>query len=174
MHCLLDKWRGWWGWGGGVGGNCTFDCKYTALKFILAMPHKGIWCYISACRIAAHTRHYHLVISLKKEDYPTAQVLHKNHTYPDSKVNGANMGPIWGRQEPGGPHVGPWTLLSRYNHRTNQPPYDYTHQCHNPTLAFWMLSAVAVYITETSTQYWFGEFWMKFGNPNFSWLWRCF
>ena len=26
---------------------------------------------------------------------------------PDSKVNGANMGPIWGRQDQGGPHVGP-------------------------------------------------------------------
>ena len=27
--------------------------------------------------------------------------------FPDSKVDGANMGPIWGRQDPGGPHVGP-------------------------------------------------------------------
>ena len=27
--------------------------------------------------------------------------------HPDSKVRGANMGPIWGRQDPGGPHVGP-------------------------------------------------------------------
>ena len=27
--------------------------------------------------------------------------------FPDSKVHGANMGPIWGRQGPGGPHVGP-------------------------------------------------------------------
>ena len=26
---------------------------------------------------------------------------------PDSKVHGANMGPIWGWQDPGGPHVGP-------------------------------------------------------------------
>ena len=26
---------------------------------------------------------------------------------PDSKVHGAIMGPIWGRQDPGGPHVGP-------------------------------------------------------------------
>ena len=26
---------------------------------------------------------------------------------PDSKLHGANMGPIWGRQDPGGPHVGP-------------------------------------------------------------------
>ena len=29
------------------------------------------------------------------------------NTYPNSKVHGANMGPIWGRQDPGGPHVGP-------------------------------------------------------------------
>ena len=26
---------------------------------------------------------------------------------PDSKVHWANMGPIWGEQDPGGPHVGP-------------------------------------------------------------------
>ena len=31
-------------------------------------------------------------------------------TSPDSKVHGANMGPIWGRQDPGGPHVGPLKL----------------------------------------------------------------
>ena len=35
---------------------------------------------------------------------------------PDSKVHGANMGPIWGRQDPDGPHVGPmnfaiWELI---------------------------------------------------------------
>ena len=27
-------------------------------------------------------------------------------TIPDSKIYWANMGPIWGRQDPGGPHVG--------------------------------------------------------------------
>ena len=27
--------------------------------------------------------------------------------HPDSKVYGANIGPTWGRQDPGGPHVGP-------------------------------------------------------------------
>ena len=26
---------------------------------------------------------------------------------PDNKVHGAIMGPIWGRQDPGGPHIGP-------------------------------------------------------------------
>ena len=38
------------------------------------------------------------------------------HTHPDSKVHGDNMGPIWGRQDPGGLHVGPmnfviWTAM---------------------------------------------------------------
>ena len=27
--------------------------------------------------------------------------------FHDSKVHGAIMGPSWGRQDPGGPHVGP-------------------------------------------------------------------
>ena len=30
----------------------------------------------------------------------------------DGKVQGANMGLIWGWQDPGGPHVGPMNLLS--------------------------------------------------------------
>ena len=40
---------------------------------------------------------------------------------PDSKVCGDNMGPIWGRQDPGGPHVGPmnfaiWVRAVSYNY----------------------------------------------------------
>ena len=39
---------------------------------------------------------------------------------PDSKVHGANMGSIWGRQDPGGPHAGPvnfsiWELILSFN-----------------------------------------------------------
>ena len=30
-----------------------------------------------------------------------------NQNSPNSKVHGVSMGPIWGRQDPGGPHVGP-------------------------------------------------------------------
>ena len=36
-----------------------------------------------------------------------------DHTIPDSKVHGAYMGPTWGRQDPGGPHVGPMNLATR-------------------------------------------------------------
>ena len=31
---------------------------------------------------------------------------------PDSKVHVTNMGPIWGRQDPGGPHVGLMNIAS--------------------------------------------------------------
>ena len=33
-----------------------------------------------------------------------------SRTVPDGKGYGANMGPAWGRQHPGGPHVGPMNL----------------------------------------------------------------
>ena len=36
-------------------------------------------------------------------DLNTVQILNN----PNSKVRGVNMGPIWGRQDPGGTHVGP-------------------------------------------------------------------
>ena len=39
--------------------------------------------------------------------YPVRLFLHNT---PDSKVHGSNMGPIWGRQDPGGPHDGPMNL----------------------------------------------------------------
>ena len=35
---------------------------------------------------------------------------YKQKDCPDSKVHGANMGLIWGWQDPGGPHVGPMIL----------------------------------------------------------------
>ena len=44
------------------------------------------------------TIHIHII-------YAWASFTDRN--YPDSKVIGANMGPIWGQQDPGGPHVGP-------------------------------------------------------------------
>ena len=36
--------------------------------------------------------------------------LRRNIAISDSKVHGANMGPTWGRQDPGGPHVGHMNL----------------------------------------------------------------
>ena len=33
--------------------------------------------------------------------------------HPESKVHGANMGPIWSQEDPGGPHVGPMNFAIR-------------------------------------------------------------
>ena len=41
---------------------------------------------------------------------------------PDGKVHGANMGPIWGRQDPGGPHAGPHELCYLGWLNPNQKP----------------------------------------------------
>ena len=50
--------------------------------------------------------------------------------FPDSKVHGANMGPIWGRQDQGEPHLGPmdfaiWVLND--TSITDTVPYPTTH-----------------------------------------------
>ena len=47
---------------------------------------------------------------------------------PDSKVRVANMGPIWGQQDPGGPHVGPvnfaiWAAIEVGTWINNYIPY---------------------------------------------------
>ena len=36
--------------------------------------------------------------------------IYYGHEFPDSKVHGAKMGPIWGQQDPGGPHVVPMNV----------------------------------------------------------------
>ena len=41
-----------------------------------------------------------------------SQAIKPRRDNTDSKIHGANMGPICGWQDPGGPHVAPWTLLS--------------------------------------------------------------
>ena len=42
--------------------------------------------------------------------FPSATI-HIYVIYPDSKVHGANVGAIWGRQDPGGPHAGPMNFV---------------------------------------------------------------
>ena len=52
------------------------------------------------------------MISVSKEIIHTRSSVFALKGNPHSKVHGAVMGPIWGRQGPGGPHVGPLNLLS--------------------------------------------------------------
>ena len=44
-------------------------------------------------------------------DWAQFTCMYDRHYHPDSKVHGANMGPIWVLSDPGGPHVGPINLV---------------------------------------------------------------
>ena len=46
---------------------------------------------------------------------------------PDSKVHGAIMGPIWGQQDPGGPHVGPMNFVIWVNIKMSSYQYGKSH-----------------------------------------------
>ena len=48
----------------------------------------------------------------------TFRVHGTDNNHPDSKVHVVYMGPTWGRQDPGGPMLAPWSLLS-CNSKTN-------------------------------------------------------
>ena len=47
-------------------------------------------------------------------DRPRVLLVYRNSTRnnPDGKVHGTNMGHTWGRQDPGGPHVGPMNFIA--------------------------------------------------------------
>ena len=82
---------------------------------------------------------------------------------PDSKVHGANMGPIWGRQDPGGPHVGPmklviWEVISCRFHRichdwlsmNTDPLHDTSHYTTKFKANRWNPSILTLYVLNFS------------------------
>ena len=86
------------------GADCLFlfMCRATITSGIIDQsPH-----LFEDTKSQSHGNH--------KERYLCYCSVHINRAYPtqqaniaDSKFHGATMGPIWGRQDPGGPHVGP-------------------------------------------------------------------
>ena len=60
---------------------------------------------------------------------------------PDSKVHGANMGPIWGREDPGGPHVGPM------NFAISDPFKRQSHKYHGarPSVDTWLTTKSRIF-----------------------------
>ena len=45
------------------------------------------------------------LLALEVDSTYKGPVMGQQRADPDSKVHGANMGPTWGRQDPGGPHI---------------------------------------------------------------------
>ena len=73
-------------------------------------PHKP--CYLEYDAISGPRDDPRNCHSQEQDDGKPADGKGNNNSenYPDSKVHGANMEPIWDRQGPGGPHVGPMNL----------------------------------------------------------------
>ena len=62
--------------------------------------------------------------------YFMGYIVEFRHRDPDSKVHGANTGPIWGRQDPGGPHVGPMNFaIWRHNAKCGVVWCEWTYGC---------------------------------------------
>ena len=86
-----------------------------------------------------------LLFKPKVTQFTGAYPLHlTSMSYPDSKVHGANMGPNWGRQDPGGHHVGPmnlaiWVSLVYRDQRTT------TSTCSNSSNIFWSKTNWGIY-----------------------------
>ena len=95
---LSKQWWGWW-----------FEMLWCPL-----WRHCNVSCIFSKASANEDRRYACNAFSqqLKPCSAPVCSPYHQT-TIPENKVNGANMGLIWGRQEPGGPHVGPMKLAIR-------------------------------------------------------------
>ena len=76
-------------------------------------PSRSLWrhCNDMCSRCFGTIPKYNMRSSWHGNDFHISSPLWENHRSqvdnPASKVHGANMGPIWGRYDPGGPHVDP-------------------------------------------------------------------
>ena len=87
------------------------DANFVIIGYILGCHYDNQRCHQS-WRIWHHGNSRFGQLSLQSN-------VHYIQPHPHSKVHGANMGPIWGRQDPGGPHVGPmnfaiWALSDNW------------------------------------------------------------
>ena len=96
-------------------------CKivtWLALVFIFSSKSKiifkrfGLWAHQAFVQwVPNHRPQWEMQMAFVYQLHMVISSLIYHH--PDSKVHGAYMGPMWGRQDPGGPHVGPMNLAIR-------------------------------------------------------------
>ena len=73
----------------------------------------GVVCMLSMCTCSCPGDDKRWSERREKCDWRHQGPVYSLNIIPDSKVHGANMGLTWGRQDPGGPHVGPINLAIR-------------------------------------------------------------
>ena len=87
------------------------DILRGILKVPFEMPHRISDPYIERCQ-------FHLDMDKSSKELVSVFEMSPDlwFTFPDSKVHGANMGPIWVLLAPDGPHVGPMNFAIRVSY----------------------------------------------------------
>ena len=78
-----------------------FDLNDSLTKLVVRLEHEWAHCFKWILLLTLNPM-LHFLISVSNRGPCSLWI----DTSPNSKLHGANMGPIWGRQDPGGLHVG--------------------------------------------------------------------
>ena len=81
-------------------------------------PSRSLWLNCNEPSAFHMNRRLNFDESMTSQFKDTYICVTRPNVFPDNTVHGANMGPIWGRQDPGGPHVGPmnfaiWVMVAQ-------------------------------------------------------------
>ena len=75
------------------------------VRILLILP-LNIYIYSEFVFVYINERHWTYALLVQQRTFLRRIVFILFIIYHDNKVHRANIGPIWGRQDPGGPHVG--------------------------------------------------------------------
>ena len=138
-----------------------------------------------------HRKDYSLVSTIymhwygpltRKQVYSMWQIItsHKRHMplqIPDSKVHGANMGPVWGWQDPGAPNIGPMNFAIWDCIACVEMIYVISHCLSNETLDVWAtittwMKRLKASATTAKWKHFPAKFW-QFYRLIFNPCWKC-
>ena len=134
QRLLLASYNRRTGWCSAPLGRCRWKKKTDCFKFCCygdTMLKEHSWCSapLGRCRWKKKTDCVKFCCygDIMLKEYPRKNT-------PDSKVHGANMEPIWGRQDPGGRHVGPmnfaiWGTVDILPHEGDNTERKYNGWC---------------------------------------------
>ena len=94
-----------------VSSDCNMRTKADCNRYLSKDVHT-IWRHHVWSRRSQNRLGHDGIIAWKRLLHPKGPVT-RGQQFPDSKVHGANMGPIWVLSAPDGPHVGPTNLAIR-------------------------------------------------------------
>ena len=81
-----------------AGSKSLCNANYYGITTLLDLLFQGL----------SQARYYWAISGIRlHKEVLFVHTLYECEYFPDSKIQGANMGPIWGREDPSGPHVGP-------------------------------------------------------------------